>query len=112
MKLTHSLGAKITAIFLLTLLTGIAFFGTSLTIAMINDGFYSEGAEAEQRFQEYQDTVNEYAWNADTAELKLPLYDPDPGVHRMALLRRTVPFSAVRGRAPGRPGGGYAEHAG
>ena len=71
MKLTHSLGAKITAIFLLTLLTGIAFFGTSLTIAMINDGFYSDGAEAEQRFQEYQDTINEYAWNADTAELKL-----------------------------------------
>ena len=38
---------------------------------MINDGFYFEGAEAEQRFQEHQDTVNEYAWNADTAELKL-----------------------------------------
>ena len=31
MKLTHSLGVKIAAVFLFALLTGMAFFGTSLT---------------------------------------------------------------------------------
>ena len=49
MKLTHSLGVKIAAVFLFALLTGMVFFGTSLTIAMLNDGFYHERAEAGPR---------------------------------------------------------------
>lgn len=71
MKLTHSLGVKIAAVFLFALLTGMAFFGTSLTIAMLNDGFYPERAEAGPRLQEEHNAANECVWNSDAAEAKI-----------------------------------------
>ncbi len=60
MKLTHRLGAKIVAIFLLVTLSCAALFGVLLTAGMTNDGFYFYDAEAQDRSETYYNAVEEY----------------------------------------------------